>query len=108
MLNEAKELQQNAVAKLVKQALSPIKNIVFKAPTGCGKTYMMADMIDQLLVHPERLKGYDTSVKDIVFLVSSLSKSDLTKQNYEKFCEYSNKKFFANLNPYLINSEIVG
>lgn len=108
MLPEAIELQKNAVKKLVDCVLSQEKNIVFKAPTGCGKTYMMADMIDQLLIHPDRLKGLDTSINDVVFLVSSLSKSDLAKQNYEKFCEYRDKKYFANLKPYLINSEIFG
>lgn len=108
MLSEAIELQKNAVKKLIECVLSENNNITFKAPTGCGKTYMMADMIDQLLVHPDILKGYDKSVDGVVFLVSSLSKSDLAKQNYEKFYEYSEKKFFQNLNPYLINSEIAG
>ena len=108
MLNEARELQSNAVQKLVECILSSENNIVFKAPTGCGKTYMMADMIDRLLVHPDRLKGYDASVDDIIFIVSSLSKSDLAKQNYEKFCLYGEKKFFTNLKPYLINSNVSG
>ena len=108
MLSEAIELQKNAVKKLIECALSENNNITFKAPTGSGKTFMMADMIDQLLVHPDRLKGYDSSVEDIVFLVSSLSKSDLAKQNYEKFCEYTDKKFFLNLKPYLISSNISG
>ena len=106
MLSEAIELQKNAVKKLVDCVLSSENNITFKAPTGSGKTYMMADMIDQLLVHPDILKGYDCSVNGVVFLVSSLSKSDLAKQNYEKFVEYSEKKFFKQLKPYLINSEI--
>ncbi|MDR0574380.1 MAG: hypothetical protein LBG96_10205 [Tannerella sp.] len=42
------------------------------------------------------------------FLVSSLSKGDLARQNYEKFCDYADRKFFANLNSHLINSEIAG
>ena len=44
----------------------------------------------------------------IIFLVSSLSKSDLALQNYDKFCEYREKNNFTNLNPYLMNSDIVG
>ena len=108
MLAEAIELQKNAVKKLVDCVLSEDRSLTFKAPTGSGKTFMMADMIDQLLVHPDILKGYDCSVNGVIFLVSSLSKSDLAKQNYEKFVEYSEKKFFENLNPYLINSEVSG
>ena len=108
MLNEAKELQKNAVAKLREAVLSENNNIVFKAPTGSGKTWMMADMINQLLEDPNILKNQQTSIDGVVFLVSSLSKGNLAKQNYEKFCEYGNKQFFPKLKPYLINSEVAG
>ncbi len=96
MLTEARNLQQEAVARLVAELKTNRKEIVFKAPTGSGKTFMMADFMDRILAEN----------KDIVFLVSSLSKGDLAKQNYDKFCEYKNT--FKNINPYLINSDIAG
>lgn len=99
MLAEVKELQNNAVSQLTQKVLNgKEKEITFKAPTGSGKTYMMADFMNRIL----------SLQNDIVFLVSSLSKGDLAQQNYTKFCEYNQKKFFANINPYLINSQIAG
>ena len=99
MLQEIVELQKSAVAKLISVVKNERKDsYTFRAPTGSGKTYMMADFMNQML---EANSG-------VVFLVSSLSKSDLAKQNYDKFCEYRNKNYFKNLNPYLINSEIAG
>ena len=95
MLQEIKDLQNEAVSKLVLEVKNK-KETFFKAPTGSGKTFMMADFMNRELAQNN----------DIIFLVSSLSKGDLAKQNYEKFCDYSSRKFFANLNPYLINSEI--
>lgn len=94
MLQEIKDLQLNAVLSLL-NVISRQKEATFRAPTGSGKTYMMANLMNQLL--------FDSN---IVFIVSSLSKSDLAKQNYEKFKEY--EPFFQNLNPYLINSEFTG
>ena len=97
MLQEAKDLQKNAVENLV--ALTASKNeITFKAPTGSGKTYMMADMMNRILEQDEK----------VVFLVSTLSKGSLASQNYEKFLEYSSKGNFKKLKPYLISSEIAG
>jgi type III restriction enzyme len=96
MLQEAKNLQQEAVKKLVAESKDK-REIVFKSPTGSGKTYMIADYMNRILTERE----------DIVFLVSSLSKGDLARQNYEKFCEYKTADF-TRLNPYLINSTIAG
>ena len=99
MLQEIVELQKSAVAKLISIVKNERKDsYTFRAPTGSGKTYMMADFMNQML---ETNSG-------VIFLVSSLSKSDLAKQNYDKFCEYRDKNYFKNLNPYLINSEIAG
>ncbi len=99
MLQEIVELQKSAVAKLISVVKNERKDsYTFRAPTGSGKTYMMADFMNQML---------ETN-SSVVFLVSSLSKSDLAKQNYDKFCEYRDKNYFKNLNPYLINSEIAG
>lgn len=98
MLQEIIDLQQSAVARLIEEVKTHKKEITFKAPTGSGKTYMMADFMSRVL--SER--------SNIVFLVSSLSKGDLARQNYEKFSEYKDKGSFPNLNPYLINSNIAG
>ena len=98
MLQEAKDLQLKAVEELVALTATSQKTITFKAPTGSGKTYMMADMMNRILERD----------KDVIFLVSSLSKGDLATQNYEKFLEYSSKGNFKELNPYLISSEISG
>lgn len=97
MLKEAIELQQNAVTKLVE--LTGTKDeLTFKAPTGSGKTYMMADFMNRIIEENE----------DVIFIVSTLSKGNLAKQNFDKFKEYSNGGIFANINPYLITSEISG
>lgn len=97
MLQEAKNIQNEAVDKLVNLLNnSKQKTLVFKAPTGSGKTYMIADLMNRVLAEN----------KDVVFLVSSLSKGNLAQQNHEKFESYGST--FTNLNPYLINSEISG
>lgn len=97
MLQEAKDLQINAVLELIEQ-LRGKDEITFKAPTGSGKTYMMADLMNSVLEQND----------DIVFLVSSLSKGDLAGQNYSKFCEYKQTGEFTHLNPYLISTELSG
>ena len=72
MLQEIVELQKSAVAKLISIVKNERKDsYTFRAPTGSGKKYMMADFMNQML---ETNSG-------VVFLVSSLSKSDLAKQN---------------------------
>lgn len=99
MLAEVQDLQNDAVAKLISAIKTNRKNsYTFRAPTGSGKTFMMADFMNRML----------EINADIVFLVSSLSKSDLAGQNYEKFCEYRDKNYFNNLNPYLMTSDIAG
>ena len=99
MLAEVKDLQNDAVAKLISAIKANRKDsYTFRAPTGSGKTFMMADFMNRML----------EINADIVFLVSSLSKSDLAGQNYEKFCEYRDKNYFSNLNPYLMTSDIAG
>jgi len=97
MLQEIIDLQKHAVERLVAE-LNKKNEITFKAPTGSGKTYMMADFMSRVL----------TEYPTIIFLVSSLSKGGLARQNYEKFVEYKEKSNFPNLNPYLINSDIAG
>jgi type III restriction enzyme len=97
MLQEAKNIQNEAVDKLVNLLKnSKQKSLVFKAPTGSGKTYMIADLMNRVLAED----------KDVIFMVSSLSKGNLAQQNHEKFESYGST--FTHLNPYLINSEISG
>lgn len=96
MLQEAIDLQNRAVEELLD--VTPLRDeITFKAPTGSGKTYMMAKYMNRIL----------EKEKDVVFLVTTLSKANLAKQNNEKFEEYS-KNEFKNLKPYLINTEASG
>jgi len=92
MLQEIKDLQTNAITELYNK-VSNQRETTFKAPTGAGKTFMMADLMNRFLA----------SDSNIVFIVSSLSKAGLGKQNYEKFVEYQYK--FRNLNPFLIKSD---
>lgn len=97
MLQEIIDLQNGAVSKLI-QKIETQDELTFRAPTGSGKTYMMADLMNQVL----------EKSNDVVFLVSTLSKGDLAKQNYEKFCQYKDNGNFPNLNPYLINTNVSG
>ena len=98
MLQEAKDLQNRAVTKMVSVLSQGKKEYTFKAPTGSGKTYMMADFMNRILA----------TNNNIVFLVSSLSKSELAEQNYNSFCALAQNGIFPKLNPYLINSETSG
>lgn len=98
MLQEIIDLQNEAIMEIISQLKKTEKNITFKSPTGSGKTYMMAKVMDEILFQND----------DIIFLVSSLSKGNLAEQNYEKFLEYSDEKIFNNILPFLINSESSG
>lgn len=90
-----KRLQKSKVNQIIDLFNNNDKTeITFKAPTGSGKTYMMADFMNSVM-NP-----------NLVFIVSSLSKGQLAEQNHEKFLLYSFNEF-KNLNPYLINSETV-
>lgn len=90
--DEVRELQNNAVTELVKKARRA-KEVTFKAPTGSGKTFMMADFMNRMLEDNR-----------IIFIVSTLSKGGLAAQNYQKFLEYSLSRF-TRLKPYLINTD---
>lgn len=98
MLQQAKDLQNRAVTQLVNMLSLKQKEYTFRAPTGSGKTYMMADFMNRILALQS----------NVVFLVSSLSKSELAEQNYNSFCALSQNGTFPHLNPYLINSESSG
>ena len=98
MLQEAKDLQKEAVTKLLTVLATDKKEITFKAPTGSGKTFMMSDLMNRIL----------SSRNDVVFIVSTLSKSNLAEQNYNSFKELSENGTFSFLKPYLISSDEKG
>ena len=94
MLEEIIKIQEKAVRNLL-IAIHSKEEITFKAPTGSGKTIMMAEFMNKVI------EG-DNSV---CFIVSSLSKGELAKQNYESFKERSLVENRL-LNPYLISSQV--
>ncbi|WP_276891199.1 DEAD/DEAH box helicase [Helicobacter japonicus] len=95
MIQAVKDLQNEAVKRLV-GLLPHKKEITFKAPTGSGKTYMMSDLMNRVL----------SQDKDIIFIVSTLSKGNLAEQNFKAFMQFT--KEFKNLKPFLISSESSG
>ncbi|WP_044285834.1 DEAD/DEAH box helicase family protein [Mesomycoplasma ovipneumoniae] len=72
-----------------------LKNgIYFKAPTGSGKTFMILNYIDRLIIDWNKANAG----KELVFVIVTLSTAELPKQMEESFNEY---KFFivnSNLN----------
>ena len=98
MLQEAKDLQQRAVADLLRKTASSKRELTFRAPTGSGKTHMMADFMNSVLA----------ANKDVVFLVSTLSKGGLAEQNFEVFKDCANKGVFPEIDPWLISTEVSG
>lgn len=95
MLQEARDLQKNAVSNLVKILHENKKELTFKAPTGSGKTFMMADFMNRII----------STTKNAIFIVSTLSKSNLAQQNFQSFKNLSENGTFPNLKPFLINSD---
>ena len=98
MLQEARDLQQHAVAELLKKTESGKKVLTFRAPTGSGKTRMMADLMNRVL----------EAHSDVVFLVSTLSKGNLAQQNYDVFRECADQGIFPHLDTHLISTEVSG
>lgn len=94
MLQETKDLQLRAVDELEQKILSHKQEFTFRAPTGSGKTRMMADFMNRVL----------SKDPDVVFIVSTLSKGDLAQQNYNEFRRCADNRTFPNLSPYLISS----
>lgn len=93
MLQSVIDLQERAINDVI--SWMQVKDeVTFKAPTGSGKTHMMFKIMERLLEKD----------KNLVFIISSLSKSDLAYQNHEKFVELSNNKSLVI--PYYIDVEI--
>lgn len=93
MKREIIELQNKAINSLLSCVKQGKKDIVLKAPTGSGKTYMMSSLMDKIL-------EYD---KNVVFIVSIPSKGKLAEQNFNRFVELSFNTF-KNLEPFYICS----
>lgn len=101
MTDEAKNLQARVIREAEDLLLHTEKTpLVCQAPTGSGKTWMMAHMMNDILSSP--------SGQDVVFLVSALSKGGLARQNFEKFCGYRAAGMFPALRPFLIESDYAG
>lgn len=92
-MTKINELQEELVDEIISLLDRGQKDISIKAPTGSGKTHMMAMLMDKLLRENEKL----------VFLVSSLSKGDLAEQCFKSFKKNSEYNF-TRLKPYLIST----
>ena len=92
MLQSVIDLQKRAINDVVSW-LHVKDEVTFKSPTGSGKTYMMFKIMEHLLEKD----------KNLIFIVSSLSKSDLAYQNHEKFVNFCKNKSIVN--PYYIDVE---
>ncbi|GHU49566.1 hypothetical protein FACS189459_1440 [Bacilli bacterium] len=90
MLQQIIDLQNEAIDKVV-SCLKTQDEVTFKSPTGSGKTHMMACIMNKMI-------GDKT-----IFIVSSLSKSGLAKQNHDAFVSKTNT--LRNLIPFYIESE---
>lgn len=98
MLQEVKDLQNRAVTELYRKAHGTKKELTFRAPTGSGKTRMMADFMNRIIEEQS----------DVVFIVSTLSKGGLPQQNYNTFRDCADSGLYPKLKPYLINTDISG
>lgn len=94
-LNELKKYQEDAIEKIIVKTKDILKRgeelnrdekvIIFKAPTGSGKTFTMAEYIYQLIKELE-----DKRETEMCFLWVSIGKGELHKQSYKAL-----KKFFG-------------
>ncbi len=83
--------QQNAVNELVNEFDPNNKNIVyFKAPTGSGKTFMIANVINDIV------KKYFG--ENLLFVVATLSSAELPQQMKNNLEDY---KYYLDLGTYL-------
>ncbi|GIZ05616.1 hypothetical protein MSATCC14277_1980 [Metamycoplasma salivarium] len=83
--------QQNAVNELVNEFDPNSKNIVyFKAPTGSGKTFMIANVINDIT------KKYFE--EKLLFVIATLSSAELPKQMENNLNDY---KHYLDFGPYL-------
>ena len=93
MKSEIIELQERTVQYIFNLAKSNNKIITVKAPTGSGKTHIMANFMNKILADDE----------SIIFIVSILSKGQLASQNYDSFNDLALKDY-TRLRPFYISS----
>ena len=80
MLQEVIDLQNNSVVNLLYHA-GKKDEVTFKAPTGSGKTHMMADFMDRTIADDE----------DVIFIVSSplrINRKEIPSYSFS-FCSIS-------------------
>nr|WP_237076522.1 DEAD/DEAH box helicase family protein [Mycoplasma phocoeninasale] len=83
-------VQSNAVNELIDFFSSSYSNsqdkiIEFKAPTGSGKTFMLANFIDKAISFNRELN----SNQKIIFVIATLSSADLPKQMESNLRDYA-------------------
>lgn len=93
MKSEIIELQERTVRSIFNLAKKDNKSITVKAPTGSGKTHIMANLMNKMIADDE----------NIIFVVSILSKGKLARQSYNKFDDLALNKY-TKLRPYYISS----
>ncbi|MCS4537212.1 DEAD/DEAH box helicase family protein, partial [Mycoplasma sp. CSL7475-4] len=76
------DVQARAVNELVEKCdLDNKSSVYFKAPTGSGKTFMIANVIDRLI----KLHGHK---QKLFFIIATLSSGELPKQMEQNLNEY--------------------
>ncbi|MBU4692712.1 DEAD/DEAH box helicase family protein [Mycoplasma sp. CSL7491-lung] len=85
---ELTKTQNRAVSQLLEHfnnsySLKQSKIVEFKAPTGSGKTFMIANFIDKAITINKQRDN-----KPIIFVVMTLSNAELPKQMEDNFNEY--------------------
>lgn len=93
MINqEARELQERTI-KAVIEKLQIKEEVTFKAPTGSGKTVMIAQIMNKMIENNSNL----------VFIVTTLAKSELGVQNHQTFETWTQKLKY--IKPYIIDTD---
>ncbi len=93
MKSEIIELQERTVQSIISHAKKGKNSITVKAPTGSGKTHIMANLMNKMIEDDE----------NIIFIVSILSKGKLASQSYDKFNDLALNKY-TKLRPFYISS----
>ncbi|WP_391591583.1 DEAD/DEAH box helicase [[Mycoplasma] cavipharyngis] len=69
-------------------------NVYFKAPTGSGKTFIIANVIDRIIKHVQinNKQSFNGENKKLFFIYATISNAELPKQVYHKFYyQYANR-----------------
>ena len=93
MKSEIIELQERTVQSIISHVKKGKNSITVKAPTGSGKTHIMANLMNKMIEDDE----------NIIFIVSILSKGKLASQSYDKFNDLALNKY-TKLRPFYISS----